>query len=93
MNTKRKIKSTQIVTICPIPIPPNKKLIGFGSFEKVTLKLVGGSGPLDPPASYAPDCKIGKQSIINNRKPAIQIQKNILNDSLEIYVISETVLF
>ena len=61
MNTKRKIKSTQIVTIlCPIyisipiphnpyPYPRNKKLIGFGSFKKVNLKLAGGSGPLDPP--------------------------------------------
>ena len=40
----------------PYPHPPNKKLIGFGSFEKVNMKLAGGgSGPLDPPASYAPD--------------------------------------
>ena len=59
MNTKRKIKSTQIVTICPIPIPlplpPNKKLIGFGSLEKVNLKLAGGGpDPWTPPASYAP---------------------------------------
>ena len=40
----------------PYPLPPNKKLIGFGSFEKVNLKLAGGSGPLDPPppASYDP---------------------------------------
>ena len=38
----------------PYPPTPTKKLIGFGSFEKVILELAGGSGPLDPPASYAP---------------------------------------
>ena len=44
----------------PLPLPPNKKLIGFGSFENVNLKLAGGggSGPLDPPASYTPDCRL-----------------------------------
>ena len=29
-------------------LPPNKKLIGFGSFEKVNLKLAGGGGVRTP---------------------------------------------
>ena len=33
----------------PYPYPrPNKKLIGFGSFEKVNSKLAGGPDPWPP---------------------------------------------
>ena len=38
----------------PYPYPPNKKLIGFGSFEKVNLKLAGGVRTPGPPRPATP---------------------------------------
>ena len=40
-------------THTPTP-PPNKKLIGFGSFEKVNLKLAGGVRTPGPPRPATP---------------------------------------
>ena len=51
------VKRTMLLSenLYPYPYPPTKKLIGFGSFEKVNLKLAGGGpDPWTPPASYAP---------------------------------------
>ena len=43
---------THITT--PTPTPPNKKLIGFGPFEKVNLKLAGGVRTPGPPGQLRP---------------------------------------
>ena len=41
-------------TPTPTPPPPTKKLIGFGSFEKVNLKLAGGVRTPGPPGQLRP---------------------------------------
>ena len=38
-----------------MPPVPTKKLFGFAQNPWVALAEAGGSGPPDPPASYAPD--------------------------------------
>ena len=45
---------TYIHTPTPTPTPPNKKLIGFGSFEKVNSKLAGGVRTPGPPGQLRP---------------------------------------
>ena len=47
------------------PIPFNKKLIGFGSFEKVNLKLAGGVRTSGPPRPATPLKNIAKHSTVD----------------------------
>ena len=50
-----------VKTYTHTPAPtPNKKLIGFGSFEKVKLEAGWGSGPLDPRPATPLDTAGGK---------------------------------
>jgi hypothetical protein len=61
------------------PHTPSNKLIGFARFTQVVLVLAGGSGPLDPPLSYA-SADVNKKLLSILRRAAaklIEIKKSL----------------
>ena len=68
----------------PYPLPKNSS--DLGHLKTGTWSWLGGSGPLDPPASYAPGRGPGGREVEERGISPTQVDPNGLAGSLLLYV-------